>query len=155
MRTTEEITALYERHADTVWRVCYSFMRNEHDAQDMMQDTFLKLLNSGVVFKDQNHEKAWLIVTASNLCKDALKSRTRLTEDIEEYEALAAPETETPELKEAILSLPEDEKELIYLYYYEGYKTAEIASMLNKPAASIRSKLARIRQRLRKRLEEL
>lgn len=154
MRTTEEITALYERHADTVWRVCYSFMRNEHDAQDMMQDTFMKLMNSSMVFKDQDHEKAWLIVTAANLCKDALKSRARLTEDIEAHEELTAPEPENLGLKEAILSLPEEEKEIIYMYYYEGYRTAEIAEMLNKPSSTIRSKLARAREKLKKKLEE-
>lgn len=68
-RTDREITELYQRHVDTVYRVCYSYMKNRADTEDMVQDTFIKLISSGVLFQSAEHEKAWLIVTASNLCK--------------------------------------------------------------------------------------
>lgn len=73
LRTDREITEIYGRNVDTVYRVCYSFMRNKPEAEDMTQETFLRLIDSGKAFENQRHEKAWLIVTASNLCKDQLK----------------------------------------------------------------------------------
>ena len=74
LRTDEEIIEIYNRHVDTVYRVCYSFMKNKPETEDMVQETFLRLIASGKQFENERHEKAWLIVTASNLCKDSLKN---------------------------------------------------------------------------------
>ena len=125
LRTDREITEIYGRNVDTVYRVCYSFMRNKPEAEDMTQETFLRLIACGKAFENQRHEKAWLIVTASNLCKDQLKRSYRHEEDLEQHTELAAesPLGENPVL-EAILKLPMDYKTVVYLYYYEGYTTA-------------------------------
>ena len=71
-RTGKVIAEIYNRQVDTVYRICFSFMKNQADTEDMVQETFLRLLSSGVIFQSEEHEKAWLIVTASNLCKDLL-----------------------------------------------------------------------------------
>ena len=63
LRTDREITEIYGRNVDTVYRVCYSFMRNKPEAEDMTQETFLRLMSNGKPFADQRHEKAWLIIT--------------------------------------------------------------------------------------------
>ena len=77
-RTGKEIREIYNRQVETVYRICYSFMKNNtSDTEDMVQETFLRLIRSGALFETEEHEKAWLIVTASNLCKDALKSKWR------------------------------------------------------------------------------
>ncbi len=154
MRAEQEITAIYERQADTVWRVCYSFMRNHADAQDMMHETFLRLIRSGVTFASEKHERAWLIVTASNVCKDALRHPERIPDALEDHPDLAAPEQPDSVLAEAILRLPTDYKEVIYLYYYEGYSTDEIAKMLGAAPSTVRSRLARARARLKEELED-
>ena len=154
MRTEKEITAIYERHADMVWRVCYSFMRNHADAQDMLQETFVRLIRSDVRFTDTAHEKAWLIVTASNLCKNALRHPERIPEDIDSIRGLPPPPPADSSLMEAILSLPPLYKDVIYLYYYEGYSTEEIGAMTGTPPATIRSRLARARALLKQKLEE-
>ena len=73
LRTDKEIIKIYDRQVDTVYRICYSFMKNAPEAEDMTQETFLRLISSGQKFDNERHEKAWLIVTASNLCKDSLK----------------------------------------------------------------------------------
>ena len=73
LSTDEELTEIYRRQVDAVYRVCYAFMKNPADTEDLVQETFLKLLTSGRRFDSQDHERAWLIVTASNACKDALK----------------------------------------------------------------------------------
>lgn len=79
-RTGQELAELYHRHVDTVWRVCYSFMKNRADTEDMVQEAFLRAYDMDKPFGSEEHEKAWLIVTASNLCRDALKRAWRRDE---------------------------------------------------------------------------
>lgn len=130
LRTDEEIEEIYNRHVDTVYRVCFSFMKNEADTEDIVQETFLKLITSKKEFQSEAHEKAWLIVTACNICKDALKHWRRKIENIDDYPSLeAAPPSEGDGVLNAVLALPIKYKEVVYLHYYEGYRTSEIAKM--------------------------
>ncbi len=152
-RTGKEISEIYGRQVDTVYRICFSFMKNRPDTEDMVQETFLKLLSKGVVFQSEEHEKAWLIVTASNLCKDALKSKWRKQEPLEDYEnTLRQPPFEINGVLEAILKLPADQKTVVYMYYYEGYSTRDIAAYCRCPQATVRTRLARARRKLKKEL---
>ena len=73
-RLNREFLMIYNRNVDAVYRLCYSFMKNKADAEDLTQETFLKLLSEKPAFENDRHEKGWLIVTASNLCRDSLKS---------------------------------------------------------------------------------
>lgn len=135
---------------DTVWRVCWSFLRDAFDVEDLVQETFLRAVARQRPFQSEEHEKAWLIVTASDLCKDALRRRARhRDEPLEDHPDLAAGPPEGSELLEAVLSLPENQKTAVYLYYYEGYRTREIARLLRCPHATVRTRLARARERLR------
>ena len=152
-RTGKEIAEIYNRQVDTVYRICYSFMKNTHDTEDMVQETFLRLMSSGIVFQSESHEKAWLIVTASNLCKDTLKKWWRKTEDITDPSlGLHQPPFEVDCVLEAILKLPKDQKTVVYMYYYEGYSTADIARYLGCPHATVRSRLSRARKTLKSKL---
>lgn len=150
-RTGRELAELYHRHVDTVWRVCYSFMKNRADTEDMVQEAFLRAYYADKPFRSEEHEKAWLIVTASNLCKDALKRAWRRDEPLEDHLELAAPGRDSQVL-EAVLALPEDYKTAVYLYYYEGYSAKEIASILGCPQATVRTRLARARKQLKQML---
>ena len=150
-RTDQELTALYHRHVDTVWRICYSFMKNRADTEDMVQEAFLRAYFWDKHFRSEEHEKAWLIVTASNLCKDALKRAWRRDEPLEDHLELAASGREAQVL-EAVLALPERYKTAVYLYYYEGYSLKEIASILDCPQATVRTRLARARKQLKQML---
>ena len=145
---TKNFIETYNRHVDMVYRVCYSFMKNQTDAEDMVQETFLRLLSNQKKFADERHEKAWLIVTASNLCKDTLKKWWRTNENIEDYPDLPQKTNGSSAVMEAILSLSDDYKTVVYMYYYEGYSTAEIAQFLGCPDATVRSRLARARKQL-------
>ena len=149
-----DIEAVFRRHAQTVYRVCYSFMGNAADAEDATQATFMKLVVSPRSFESEQHEKAWLIVCASNLCKDMLKSagRTRV---------VAMPEQEPADMRsaepidatlDAVLRLPLKYKDVVYLHYYEGYKTDEIARMLDEKPSTVRNRLRDARGLLRKSL---
>ena len=150
-RTGQELAELYHRHVDTVWRVCYSFMKNRADTEDMVQETFLRAYYVDKSFRSEEHEKAWLIVTASNLCRDALKRAWRRDEPLEDHLELAAPGRDSQVL-EAVLALPEGYKTAVYLYYYEGYDAREIASILGCPQATVRTRLARARKQLKQML---
>ena len=151
LSTDEELTEIYRRQVDAVYRVCYAFMKNPADTEDLVQETFLKLLTSGRRFDSQDHERAWLIVTASNACKDALKHWWRRNADIADCDALAqdAP-FEMDGILSAVLELPADYKTAVFLYYYEGYSTPEIARMLDCPQSTVHSRLARARKLLEK-----
>ena len=152
-RTGKDIAEIYNRQVDTVYRICFSFMKNTADTEDMVQETFLRLLGSGVGFVSEEHEKAWLIVTASNLCKDTLKKWWRRTEDIDDPSLdLKTPPFEIDEVLGAILTLPPDQKTAVYMHYYEGYTTAEIAAYLRCPHATVRSRLLRARKTLKHKL---
>lgn len=155
LRTDEEIAAIYHRHVDTVYRICFSYMKNAADTEDIVQETFLKLITYGRQFQSENHEKAWLIVTASNACKDALKHWSRKTENIENCRIPADFDfsedfSKDNEIVDAILRLPVKYKDAVYLYYYEGYTTAEIAKMLHCPNSTVRNRLAKARKLLKK-----
>ena len=145
---TKNFIETYNRHVDMVYRVCYSFMKNQTDTEDMVQETFLRLLSNQKKFADERHEKAWLIVTASNLCKDTLKKWWRTNENIDDYPDLPQKTNGGSAVMEAILSLSDDYKTVVYMYYYEGYSTAEIAQFLGCPDATVRSRLARARKQL-------
>ena len=150
LRTGKDLEDIYQRHVDMLYRVAYSFMKNGADAEDMVQETFLRLMRSGTVFESAQHEKAWLIVTVSNLCKSALRSPWRRREDLDTLNKQPTTEDAAPdETLQAVLALPDDYKLPVYLYYYEGYPTADIARMLKVAPATVRSRLNRARKKLK------
>lgn len=120
----------------------------------MNSSLFLKLITGNRRFQSEEHEKVWLIVTASNTCKDALKHWRRKVENIDDYPSLSdtASVPENAVLSE-ILALPVKYREVVYLYYYEGYQTAEIAKMLHCSDSTVRNRLARARKRLKKSMD--
>ena len=150
LRTGKDLEDIYQRHVDMLYRVAYSFMKNGADAEDMVQETFLRLMRSGTVFESAQHEKAWLIVTVSNLCKSALRSPWQRRTGLDDMaEPPAAADATPDETLEAVLALPEDYKLPVYLFYYEGYPTVEIARMLGVAPATVRSRLNRARKKLK------
>ena len=146
------ITQAYHRHVDMLYRLCYSYMKNPSDTEDMVQEVFLRLLRSGMEFENERHEKAWLIVTASNLCKDNLKHWWRRILPLESVQLEDVQEKRDLEVMQAVFSLPAEYKSVVYLYYYEGYSTAEIAGYLQCPLATVRSRLSRARKTLKRKL---
>lgn len=154
MPQTCDIEAVFRRHVQTVYRVCYSFMGNAADAEDATQATFMKLVDHPRSFESEGHEKAWLIVCASNLCRDLLKSaaRTRVTA-MPEREPADPHQTELLDATlDAVLRLSEKYRSVVYLHYYEGYKTDEIARMLGDKPSTVRNRLRDARGMLRKSL---
>jgi RNA polymerase sigma-70 factor (ECF subfamily) len=152
-QSVSEITEIYERHCKTVYRVCFAYMKNQADTEDAVQETFYKLIKVGTPFESKEHEKAWLIRTASNLCKNTLKHWWRKRENLDDYHYLHAKESFIiDDVFELVLALPEKHKTVVYLYYYEGYDSVEIARILGKPQPTIRYRLYEARKILKAKL---
>ena len=154
-RTAEEISGIYRRHVGTVYQICLMLLKSVPDAEDAVQTVFRKLLEYGGTFESPEHEKAWLIVTARNECKNQLRHwwRTRRADETA-LENIAWEDPSDGELWELILSLPEKEKLAVYLHYYQGYSTNEAAELMGANPATVRSWLHRARRRLKELWEE-
>ena len=153
--TNERFTCLAQAYMDTVFRVAFSYMKSRTDADDITQDVLLKLYRYEGEFESEAHVKHWLIRVTVNECKSAFRALWRKHEDIEEYaNSLAMPTREHEDLFRAVMDLPQKYRVVICLFYYEGYSTRELASLLSVPEATVRTRLARGRERLKKILTE-
>lgn len=153
LRTDETVVHALEVYGNTILRLSYSYLHNISDAEDILQETLLKLIRNQPAFESEEHQKAWLMRVAINLCKNKLKSSWFKTVAIpEHYEAEALSEEESDVLT-VVNELPLKYREVVHLFYYEGYSTIEIASILDKKEATIRSLLHRARKQLEKSLK--
>ena len=146
---------LVDLYADTILRISYSYLKQTCDAEDICQTVFLKYLTNDCTFDSIDHEKAWIIRTTINACKDLLRSffRSR-TVPLEQLVEVPQPfEPDERDLLEAVLALPAQYKDVVYLYYYEQYTALEIAQILHKNVNTVYTLLRRARERLRKDLE--
>lgn len=151
----KEFIQIYNKYIDTVYRVCFMYMKNKQDTEDVVQITFIKFLEYKGEFKDCDHIKAWLIITASNVCKNHLKHWWRKTVNIDSLEDMYSNiNDDNYFLLDKILNLPKKYKLIIYMYYYEGYKIKEIADKLNMKDSTVKSYLHRGRNLLKEVIEE-
>lgn len=152
LHTDKNFTELYQRNVDTIYRLCYMYLKNPADTEDAVQSIFLKLLKSDKTFVDFEHEKAWLIVTAKNFCKDILKgwwkSQRVSIDDIPEIACWDNHQIAV-EVLEQLLSLPPKYKEVLYLYYYEEYSVKDISKLLERNESTIQTQLFNGRKRLK------
>ncbi|WP_336789632.1 RNA polymerase sigma factor [Paenibacillus sp. MMO-177] len=140
---------IYKRNIEMIYRICFMYFKNRTDTEDAVQSIFLKLMKSNVSFKDFEHEKAWLIVTAKNHCKDQLKEwwRRRKVDLTSLPESVWRDKNDYPgKVLEQLLALPEKYKIVLYLYYFEGYSVREISNMLNSKESTIQTQLAKGRK---------
>ena len=154
MQNEQEINRVVEKYADTVRRICMVHLKSYADTEDIFQTVFLKYVLSSVSFENEEHEKAWFIRVTVNACKDLLKSffRSR-TVPLEELVELPAQMPEDHrEVLEAVLSLPEKYRDVIYLHYYEGYSAPQISRILNKNVNTIYTLMTRAKKILKERL---
>lgn len=155
MLTHEQFTRLAEKYIDTVFRVAFSYLRSPTEAEDIVQNVFMKLLTADKDFESEEHIKHWLIRVTANECKRHLRSPWRRLEPLEDYAAsLPFAEPGHSELFQAVMALPRKYRVPLYLYYYEDWSTEEISAMLGRPKATVCTQLARGRELLRKILRE-
>jgi RNA polymerase sigma-70 factor (ECF subfamily) len=163
----KEIERLINCYGDDVLRVAYLYVKDKHKAEDVFQEVFIKVLKKYDTFKGNSSEKTWIMKITVNTCKDYFKSfwikRVLLNSDREEDREIYSQEyndeslddsviksIESRELLNEVMNLPIKYKEVIILYYYEQFTTREISEMLKLPEGTIRTRLFRARELLKK-----
>lgn len=152
--TQTEILVLFETYHYDIYRFAYSFTGSPQDAEDITQNTFLKLLEKQPELQS-GKEKAWLMQVTANLCRNSLKSFWhRKTGPLDTNLQDAFENMEQTELFLAVMELPAKERATVHLHYYEGYTMEEIAKMLQLSSSAVSMRLHRARKRLKKFLKE-
>ena len=150
IQTEKQYREIVEKYSDMIYRIAYQRVLNQYDAEDIVQEVFVKLLCNKNYFRDGEHVKAWLITV--NLCVNYKKKLAR-------QKTISASQLEIPfteperEILEELYLLSDEDRIILYLYYYEEYKIREIAKILRQKQNTINSKLTRARNKLKKIME--
>lgn len=151
------LESVYEKYKDNIFAIGFNYFKNSIDADDIVQETFLKLARSGKDFEDAAHLRNWLIRVAVNECKRvSLSSWVKKKVSLEEYAGQMDFGTqEENRVFESVMALPKKYRQAIHLYYYEGYSTAEIAEILGVSQTAVTTRLLRGREKLKHDLQEV
>ena len=155
MLDTAQFNAYAAKYMDTVFRLAFSMLKSPADADDVTQNVLLSLYRTDYQFESDEHVRSWLMKVTVNECRKVWRRPFRRHENIDDYaETLAFEDPSYQDLFEAIMQLDRDKRTVIVLYYIEGYSIKEIAEILNVPAATIGTRLARARAKLAQYLKE-
>ena len=144
---------LVDTYADMILRLSYTYLHSTSDAEDICQTVLLRVMTRAPEFSGPEHERAWVIRTTINACKDLLRSAARRsTVALEAAGEPEAPQAPDDAVTDAVSRLPRDQREAIYLHYYEGYPIAEVARLVGASEAAVTKRLSRARQTLRRTL---
>lgn len=156
---TRQVFEMYfKEQYSLVYRVAFMQMKSHADAEDAVQEVFVRLLKYQPQFEDKEHEKAWFIRTTINICKDIIKSKWHSTTvSIDkipdaEKEHFCLPLIKEDETLWSVMELPEKYRDCIYFFYYEDYSIKEIAELLKMPENTVKTNLKRGREALKKAL---
>lgn len=147
----EYIETIVETHSNSMLKAAYALLKNRDDAEDVVQEAFIKMIEKQPHFTDDEHTKAWLLRVTINLSKNSLKASWRKNKSV--TEAYSYAEKESDEVLFCVMKLEEKYRTVIHLYYYEGYSIKEIASILKLPSATVGTRLKRGRTKLKIMLE--
>lgn len=149
----EDFEVFVTKHENRLYRTALAITGNVSDADDVVQEAFLRAYEKAPEFESEEHEKAWLIRVTVNLCNSCLRSpwRKRTEPLLDSYPAM---DLKQHELLERILALPPKYRTVIHLFYYEGYSIKDISGLTGQKEATIRSHLTRARQKLKSVLKE-
>ena len=158
--TEEAFRLISQEHSDMILRLCLVTLKCRFDAEDALQDVLLrlytKLKNKAETFESDEHIKAWLLRVAINRCKTIQEEKRRRKGALFDEKfmgsqsvAKSSGESNTGWLNEYLFALPEKQRKLLYLFYYEGYSTDEIAELLGMSSGSVRTGMTRAREKLK------
>ena len=150
----ERAGSILDEYGNAILRLAYSYLHNMSDSEDIVQDTLIQYIKASPSFEGQEHEKAWLLRVAANLSKNRIKyNKLRETDELMD-ELVAEKSEDLTFVWEAVKELPEKYREVIHLFYEEGLSTREIAKVLDRKEATVRSDLLRGREKLKTILKE-
>lgn len=148
---TDDIEALLNEYGNLLFRLCLILLKNESDAEDVIQETYMKYFQKSPEFKNKEHQKAWFIRVATNNCRDILRYRARHPEVMFEDILKTVSDSSDTGILEALTTLPEKYRLVLTLYYIEDYPIADIAKIIRKSSSAVKMRL----QKGRKLLEEI
>ncbi len=154
VRPTDEIETIIKSYSKMLFKISLVILCNEYDAQDAVQETFIRYFNKSPVFDSDEHKKAWLITVVTNICKNMRKYKFKhnhlnIDELYDYYET-----KEDAMLLESLMLLPQKFKVVLVLHYVEGYKVNEISKMLSVSPSAIKMRLQKARKLLKEKLKE-
>lgn len=154
MRSEQEVNRAVGRYSDMIRRLCMIHLKNYADTEDIFQTVFLKYVLSSDSFENEEHEKAWFIRVTINACRDLIRSffRSRTVSLDSLTEQATEMSDEHREVLDAVLSLPQKYRDVIYLHYYEGYTAPQISKILGKNVNTIYTLLTRSKKLLKEKL---
>ena len=153
--TDESVRRAVTAYSRMLLRLAMTRLPSSADAEDVVQEVFLKLLTARPQFRDAEHEKAWLIRATLHRACDMARSAERRDLPLEAAEAVPGGELPEPSpVLSAVRALPAKYSAVIHLYYYEGYSIKEISQLLRLPVPTVGTRLSRGRERLRELLKE-
>ncbi len=149
MRIATEI--LIGKYRDSVFALSFCICKDREDADDVVQEVFVKYHFSGQEFESERHIHSWLCKVAVNLSRNRVKCFWRShKESIEEYKkTLSFGTEEDGELFSAVMSLPRKYRTALHLHYFEGYSVKEISKMLGISESNAKARLSRGRKALK------
>lgn len=149
----EDFEAVIIKHENRLYRTALAITRSVPDAEDVVQEVFLRAYEKAPEFESEEHEMAWLIRVTINLCYSQLRSpwRKKIVPFLDSY---PASEPEQHKLLEQIMALSTKYRIVIHLFYYEGYSIKEISELTGQKESTVRSQLTRARQKLKSFLKE-
>lgn len=154
MKEWEDPEVLAQRYAQMVYRMAYARTGSKTDAEDVVQEVFLRLVRARPSFRDEEHGKAWLLRVAANCTNDLFRLPWRKREEPLRPSMAAEEGPEPSGVLEAVLALPEKYRLVVHLYYYEELSTAEIGRIIGRSEGAVRSRLFRAKRMLRDLLGE-
>ena len=150
------IRILMDRYQSHLYRIAFNICQNREDAEDVVQDTFLQYHILKKEFEDETHIRAWLMRVTINKSRNIVRTFWRKhRQSLESYmEELNFPDSQSEELFEAVMRLPEKQRTVIHLFYYEDYSIKEIADILKLSESNVKTRLTRGRTMLKEQLKE-
>lgn len=155
----EKFNEKYNKYYKLIYRTSYQYLFNKEASEDVTQEVFVKLLTKSPIFNDTEHEKAWLLRVAINLCKNKLKSKSNSDVTLFEYINNACNSFEEDinqqiDIINELKKLTPNQRISIYLYYYEGYSIKEIAKITKSNENTVKSHLSRAKQNIKLNIEK-
>lgn len=150
----DDLGSVIERYSNTLYKICFLILKNEHDTKDVLQDTFLAYYTKSPEFENDEHKKAWLIKVSQNKCREFLRFHKKheclpLSELDESFMLIDGLHHDERELLSLIMNLDYKRKSVFILHYIEGYSVSETAKLLKITPAAVKKRLQRARETLR------
>lgn len=150
---------LYQKYAGMIFKTSYNYLLNKDDAEDIVQEVFIKYFISNKIFNDDNHEKAWILRVTANLSKNVLRSKSRRNMELDDTIKIVDNKiekaiTEHLDLERTMEELTANQRLAIYLFYYEQIPIKTIAKIMKSNENTVKSHLLRAKSKMKSHLEK-